>query len=73
MIEVEFHNAGIHHTFSIPNHCGYTMAALSEQALVLACERSEDVARCVSVCLLYALLSLQYKEIRNEAIMYVYV
>ena len=51
MIEVEFHNAGIHHTFSIPNHCGYTMAALSEQALVLACERSEDVARCVSVCL----------------------
>jgi len=39
MIEVEFHNAGTHHAFSIANHYSYTMAALSEQALVLACGR----------------------------------
>ena len=54
LIEVEFHNTSIHHTFSLANHHGYSIAALNEQALVLACEKNEDQPRytcvCVSVC-----------------------
>eukprot|EP00731_Ephydatia_muelleri_P022174 Em0014g765a len=42
MIEVEFHNANTHHSFSVANGCGYTMAALSDQALALASRKTED-------------------------------
>ena len=45
MVEIEFHNTSTHHAFSMPNPLGFSMAALNEQALVLACERSEDVPR----------------------------
>ena len=36
-IEVEFHNSSIPHGLHIPNTLGHTMAALSNQALLLAC------------------------------------
>ena len=42
---MEFHNSSVHHSFSIPNHHDNSMAALSEAALVLACQRSEDSPR----------------------------
>ena len=45
LIEVEFLDIGVHHSFSIANHDGYTMAALSEAALVLASEATEDSPR----------------------------
>lgn len=41
MIEVEFHNTTVHHSFSIPNHHGNSMASLNESCLVLACQRNE--------------------------------
>ena len=45
MVEVDFHNTGTHHSFSLSNFAGHSMAALNEQALVLACERAEDQPR----------------------------
>ena len=45
MIEVEFHSTSTHHSFSVPNHMGWTMAALNDKALVLATEKSEDDPR----------------------------
>ena len=45
LIEVDFHNSGTHHSFSLPNPLSHSMAALSEEALVLACEREEDQTR----------------------------
>ncbi len=47
MVEVDFHNTGTHHSFSLANYSGYNMAALSERALVLACERADDQPRLV--------------------------
>ena len=47
LIEVEFLDIGIHHSFSIANHDGYTMASLSEAALVLASEPTDDSPRSV--------------------------
>jgi chromosome transmission fidelity protein 4 len=41
-IEVEFHDSSIHHGLHIPNTLGHTMAALSNQALLLACPAQED-------------------------------
>ena len=45
MVEVEFHNTSTHHSFSLPNPSGYSMAALSEQALVLATEKQDEQSR----------------------------
>lgn len=44
-IDVEFHDTNHHHSFRINNVLGHTMAALSLQALVLACEATEDSPR----------------------------
>jgi chromosome transmission fidelity protein 4 len=41
-IEVEFHDSSVHHPIHIPNNHGYTMADLSNDTLVLACEANED-------------------------------
>ena len=49
MVEVEFHNTSTHHSFSLPNPSGYSMAALSEQALVLATEKQDEQSRLVSL------------------------
>ena len=48
MVEVEFHNTITHHSFSLPNPSGYSMAALSEQALVLATEKQDEHSRFVT-------------------------
>ena len=48
VIEVEFLDTAIHHSFTIANHDGYTMACLSEAALVLASEVTEDNPRSVA-------------------------
>ena len=40
--EVEFHDTSVHHGFHIPNTFGHTMAALSTQALLLACPAQEE-------------------------------
>ena len=37
-----FHDASVHHPLHIANHHGHTMADLSAEAVVLACEASED-------------------------------
>lgn len=41
-IEVEFHDTSVHHALHIPNTLGHTMAALSNQALLLACPAQDD-------------------------------
>lgn len=41
-IEVEFHDTSVHHALHIPNTLGHTMAALSNQVLVLACPAQDD-------------------------------
>ena len=46
MIEVEFHNTLTHHSFSINNDIGWSMAVLNENGLVLAKEKDEDSQRC---------------------------
>lgn len=42
MIDVDFHDASIHHAFRVNNLLNHTMAALNSEALVLACEKSEE-------------------------------
>ena len=44
-IDIEFHDISIHHPFRINNILGHTMAALSSQALILACPKSVDSPR----------------------------
>ncbi|XP_059096826.1 WD repeat and HMG-box DNA-binding protein 1-like [Tigriopus californicus] len=41
-IEVDFHDTSVHHSFHISNAHNHTMADLSTEILVLACEASED-------------------------------
>lgn len=45
LVEVDFHDSSTHHSFSLPNSLGHSMAALNSQALVLACARTEDKPR----------------------------
>jgi chromosome transmission fidelity protein 4 len=42
MIDVDFHDASLHHAFRINNLLNHTLAALNSEALVLACEKTED-------------------------------
>ncbi|KAF2355394.1 Minichromosome loss protein Mcl1 middle region [Trinorchestia longiramus] len=54
-IGVEFHDSSLHHSLHLPNsHSGYSIAALSHQALVLAAEASADSPSRVWVQLLLA-------------------
>ena len=41
-IDVKFHDTAVHHPIHLGNSAGYTMADLSEEALVLASEASGD-------------------------------
>ncbi|RXG72514.1 WD repeat and HMG-box DNA-binding protein 1 [Armadillidium vulgare] len=41
-IEVEFHDSSVHHALHLNNHLGHSMAALNNEALVLASESQED-------------------------------
>ncbi|XP_076332121.1 chromosome transmission fidelity 4 [Tachypleus tridentatus] len=42
-IDVEFHDAAIHHPMHVTNVMSHKMAALSKEALVLACGREENM------------------------------
>lgn len=44
-IDVEFHDTSVHHTLHLNNTAGHTMATLSTEALVLACEAQDDQPR----------------------------
>ncbi|XP_060117825.1 WD repeat and HMG-box DNA-binding protein 1 [Heteronotia binoei] len=43
-IEVEFHDAAVHHAMHLPNSLSHTMADLSIEAVLLACESTEELA-----------------------------
>ncbi len=44
-IDVEFHDAGLHHPLHFNNVMNHTMASLSSTAAVLACESQDDIPR----------------------------
>jgi len=44
-IDVEFHDVHTHHAIHISNMDRFTMADLSDQAVVLACETSDETPR----------------------------
>ena len=51
-INVEFHDSATHHPLHVTNTMGHTMADLSNEAVLLACqtdEDEEDTARYVTV------------------------
>uniref|UniRef100_A0A8C1XTL9 WD repeat and HMG-box DNA-binding protein 1 n=1 Tax=Cyprinus carpio TaxID=7962 RepID=A0A8C1XTL9_CYPCA len=43
-IDVEFHDTAIHHAMHLTNTLGHTMADLSQEAVLLACEGTEELA-----------------------------
>lgn len=53
-IEVEFHDTSVHHGLHIPNTAGHTLAALSTQALVLACPAQDESTPSKVVCVNFA-------------------
>lgn len=44
-IDVEFHDTSIHHTIHLTNTLNHTIADLSQEAVLLACEGTEELAR----------------------------
>lgn len=51
-IDVEFHDTSLHHALHINNFFKHTMAALTDEALVLACEIQDEAPRYISETLL---------------------
>ncbi|XP_076003017.1 WD repeat and HMG-box DNA-binding protein 1 [Genypterus blacodes] len=43
-IDVEFHDTAVHHAMHLTNSLGHTMADLSQEAVLLACPGTEDLA-----------------------------
>ncbi|XP_056123194.1 WD repeat and HMG-box DNA-binding protein 1 [Rhinichthys klamathensis goyatoka] len=43
-IDVEFHDTAIHHAMHLTNSLGHTMADLSQEAVLLACEGTDELA-----------------------------
>ena len=41
-IDIEFHDTEVHHPIHLSNMRGYTMAALSNKCLILACDAEDD-------------------------------
>ena len=41
-IDVEFHDTAVHHPIHLSNANGYSMAALSDKCLILACEGDDE-------------------------------
>ncbi|XP_035688519.1 WD repeat and HMG-box DNA-binding protein 1-like [Branchiostoma floridae] len=41
-IDIEFHDTSVHHSMHVTNHLNHTLAALSDQAALLACESTDD-------------------------------
>ncbi|XP_015609721.1 WD repeat and HMG-box DNA-binding protein 1 [Cephus cinctus] len=50
-IEVEFHDVSVHHSIHINNYLHHTLAALSTQALALACSTDGSLSKIVVVSL----------------------
>ena len=44
-IDVEFHDTSIHHALHFDNQLGHTMADLTQEAVVMACESMDDTPR----------------------------
>ncbi|OWK54297.1 WD repeat and HMG-box DNA-binding protein 1 [Lonchura striata] len=42
-IDIEFHDTSVHHATHLPNSLGHTMADLSTEAILLACESTEEL------------------------------
>ncbi|NXF08688.1 WDHD1 protein, partial [Smithornis capensis] len=42
-IDIEFHDTSVHHATHLPNSLNHTMADLSTEAVLLACESSEEL------------------------------
>lgn len=51
-IDVEFHDTAIHHAMHLTNTLGHTMADLSQEAVLLACEGTDELARCNKILLI---------------------
>ncbi|XP_015206147.2 WD repeat and HMG-box DNA-binding protein 1 [Lepisosteus oculatus] len=43
-IDVEFHDTSVHHAMHLTNALGHTLADLSQEAVLLACEGTEELA-----------------------------
>ncbi|XP_065695822.1 WD repeat and HMG-box DNA-binding protein 1 isoform X1 [Patagioenas fasciata] len=43
-IDIEFHDTSVHHATHLPNSLNHTMADLSTEAVLLACESTEELA-----------------------------
>ncbi|XP_074725269.1 WD repeat and HMG-box DNA-binding protein 1 isoform X2 [Strix uralensis] len=43
-IDIEFHDTSVHHATHLPNSLNHTMADLSTEAILLACESTEELA-----------------------------
>ncbi|NXI54311.1 WDHD1 protein, partial [Chloroceryle aenea] len=43
-IDIEFHDTSVHHATHLPNSLNHTMADLSTEAILLACEGTEELA-----------------------------
>lgn len=44
-IDVEFHDSAVHHAMHLTNTLGHSMADLSQEAVLLACEGTDELAR----------------------------
>ncbi|XP_050753369.1 WD repeat and HMG-box DNA-binding protein 1 [Gymnogyps californianus] len=52
-IDIEFHDTSVHHATHLPNSLNHTMADLSTEAILLACESTEELAsklHCIHFC-----------------------
>ncbi len=59
-IDVEFHDTAIHHAMHLTNTLGHTMADLSQEAVLLACEGTDELARYKILVLVAWGTDLQY-------------
>ena len=44
-IDVEFHDTAVHHAMHLTNSLGHTVADLSQEAVLLACPGTDELAR----------------------------
>lgn len=44
-IDVEFHDTAVHHAMHLTNSLGHTIADLSQEAVLLACAGTDELAR----------------------------
>lgn len=64
-IDVEFHDTAIHHAMHLTNTLGHTMADLSQEAVLLACEGTDELARYKILVLIIYFISLVWTFLVN--------